>query len=46
MGEEHDDVYRKRMLRIFGPREKDTGWCSKLHNKELPQLYSSPYTVG
>jgi hypothetical protein len=37
-------VFENRMLRrIFGPkRDEVTGYCRKLHNEELHNLYSSP----
>jgi hypothetical protein len=41
-------VFENRVLRrIFGPkRDEVTGeWEKKLHNEELNNLYSSPYTV-
>jgi hypothetical protein len=40
--EEHRlKVFENRVLRIFGPkREEDRSW-RKLHNDELPSLYSS-----
>jgi hypothetical protein len=40
-------VFENRMLRrIFGPkRDEVTGQRSKLHNKELNDLYSSPTIV-
>jgi hypothetical protein len=36
-------VFENRMLRIFGPkRDEVTGQWRKLHNGQLPTLYSSP----
>jgi hypothetical protein len=37
-------VFENRVLRrIFGPkRDEVTGECTKLHNEELHNLYSSP----
>jgi hypothetical protein len=38
-------VFENRVLRIFGPRREEDGSWTKLHNDELPSLYSSPNTV-
>jgi hypothetical protein len=39
-------VFENRGLRtIFGPREEEDGSWRKLHNDELPSLYSSPNIV-
>jgi len=40
-------VFESRVLRrIFGPRRDEvTGECSRLHNEELNDLYSSPNIV-
>jgi hypothetical protein len=40
-------VFENRVLRrIFGPkRDAVTGYCRKLHNKELHNLYSSPNII-
>jgi hypothetical protein len=34
------------LRRIFGPKGEEDGlWRKKVHNDELPNLYSSPYIV-
>jgi hypothetical protein len=39
-------VFKKRVLRIFGPkRDEVTGGGRKLHNEELQSLYSSPSII-
>jgi hypothetical protein len=40
-------MFEKRALRrIFGPnREEVTGGCTKLHNEEFRNLYSSPNII-
>jgi hypothetical protein len=40
-------VFERRVLRrIFGPkREEVRGGWKKLHNEELPNLYSSPSII-
>jgi hypothetical protein len=40
-------VFENRVLRrIFGPkRDEVTGGCTKLHNEELRDLYSSPSII-
>ena len=39
-------MFENKVLRIFGPkRDKVTREWSKLHNKELNDLYSSPNIV-
>jgi hypothetical protein len=40
-------VFENKVLRrVFGPkRDEVTGECSKLHNEELHDLYSSPTVV-
>jgi hypothetical protein len=39
-------VFENRVLRIFGPkRDEVTGGWRKLHNEELPDLYSSPSAI-
>jgi hypothetical protein len=39
-------VFENRVLRkIFGPKREEDGSWRKLHNDELPNLYSSPNTV-
>jgi hypothetical protein len=40
------EEHRLRALRIFGPkRDEVTGGWRKLHNEELPNLYSSPSII-
>jgi hypothetical protein len=45
--EEHRlKVFENRVLRrIFGPKREEDGSWRKLHNDELPSLYSSPNIV-
>jgi hypothetical protein len=39
-------VFENRVLRIiFEPKREKDGWCRKLHNNELYNLYSSPNIV-
>jgi hypothetical protein len=38
-------VFENRVLRIFGPKRKEDGSWTKLHNDELHSLYSSPNNV-
>jgi hypothetical protein len=48
LGEEHRlRVFEYRLLRkLFGPNRNDViGWWRKLHNEELPDLYSSPSII-
>jgi len=36
----------RTLRRIFGPkRDEVTGWCRKLHNEDLNDLYSSPNII-
>jgi hypothetical protein len=37
--------FENRVLRIFGPKEKEDESRRKLHNDELHSLYSSPNVV-
>jgi hypothetical protein len=42
----HTEIENRVLRRIFGPkRDEVTGEWRKLHNKELHDLYSSPYIV-
>jgi hypothetical protein len=39
-------VFENRVLRLFGPkRDERLGYCRKLHNDELHNLYSSPNKI-